>query len=164
MLSTRRHSLFSLTATTFFIILIIHISPVFASSGLSFRQQNSNYFFKTNTIADISLVTNKQNPSNLLQQLNLTNNQKEQIKLIHHQYKKKILKKRSSLSILQQQLSDLMVGTESAELIRSKNKQLASLREEIGELRFESMLATREILTPQQRQKFREIMESQLPQ
>ena len=55
-----------------------------------------------------------------------------------------------------------MVGTEPANLIRAKNQQLVSLRQEIGELRFESMLATREILTPQQRQKFRKIIESQL--
>ncbi|MEL6911717.1 MAG: hypothetical protein AAFO85_16140, partial [Cyanobacteria bacterium J06598_4] len=56
------------------------------------------------------------------------------------------------------QLSDMMVGTESVELLRAKNHQLNTLRQEIGSLRFESMLATREILTPQQRQKFRELV------
>lgn len=163
MIITRWHNLFSITVTTFFIILIVHISPVLANSGLSLPIPH-NIFTPKITIADNSLATNKQNFPSVLHQLNLTSSQKEQIKKIHHQYRQQIIKKRSNLTVLQQQLSDLMVGTESVELIRAKNRQLVDLREEIGELRFESMLATREILTPQQRQKFREIMESQLAQ
>ena len=164
MLSTRLHGLFSITATTFFLIVIIHISPVFAGLKPSFPIHNNSYFPETTAVAENDLITTKQNPSSLLHQLNLTDKQQEQIKIIHHRYKQQIQKKRSNLDILQQQLSDLMVGTESVELIRAKNRQLVNLREEIGELRFESMLATREILTPQQRQKFREIIESQLAQ
>ena len=178
MLSTRWHSLFSLTVTTFFIILIINISPVFANSGLSLPTSH-NYFARQRavqgddafrigvsqiSIADNSLVTTKKEPSNLLHQLDLTDSQKEQIKKIHSHYRQQMRKKKSNLTLLQQQLSDLMVGTEPVELIRAKNRQLVDLREEIGSLRFESMLATREILTPQQRQKFREIIESQSTQ
>ena len=162
MLTTRWHSLFSLTITTFFIILIIHISPVIADSRLPFSSPNNNYFAQNTASGNNSLATVKQQPSSWLQKLNLTSKQKEQIEQIHHQYKHQIQKKRKNLTVLQKQLSDLMVGTESAELIRAKNKQLVNLRQEIGELRFESMLATREILTPQQREKFKEIMESQL--
>lgn len=55
-----------------------------------------------------------------------------------------------------------MAGTDSAELIRAKNQELVQLHQEIGTLRFESMLATRELLTPQQRQKFRQLAQSQL--
>jgi periplasmic protein CpxP/Spy len=161
MLSTRWHNLLSIITTTCLLILIIHISPGIASFKISLPIKN-NYLLQTTTIADSSLVTNKQNPSSLLEQLNLTNNQNEQIQQIHRQYKQQILKKKNNLARLQQQLSDLMVGTNSVELIRAKNKQLVDLRTEIGELRFESMLATREILTPQQRQKFRDIIESQL--
>ncbi len=164
MLSTRWHSLFSLTATTFFIIAIVRLSPVLAGSRPSFTVPHNGHFLQTTTIADNHSIATEQNPSNLLHQLDLTTNQKEQIKKIHHQYKQQISKKRSNLITLQQQLSDLMVGTESAELLRAKNKQLVSLRAEIGKLRFESMLATREVLTPEQRQKFREIIDSQLAQ
>lgn len=160
MLSTRWHSLFSITFTTFLIIVIIHISPVLANSGGSISIPNS-IFAPQIIVADRSLTT-KQNFPSVLDRLNLTSNQKEQIKRIHHQYRQQIIKKRSSLTVLQQQLSELMVGTEPAELIRAKNRQLVDLREEIGELRFESMLATREILTPQQRKRFKEIMELQL--
>ncbi|WP_237743580.1 Spy/CpxP family protein refolding chaperone [Pleurocapsa sp. PCC 7319] len=117
------------------------------------------------TIADSSVsVTESQKPFNLLQQLNLTSEQQQQIRQIHRKYRQKIRQKKQSLTVLQQQLSDMMVGTETVELIRAKNQQLLALRQEIEKLRFESMLATREILTLSQRQKFREIMESHLAQ
>jgi Spy/CpxP family protein refolding chaperone len=56
----------------------------------------------------------------------------------------------------------MMVGIESVELIRAKNQQLVTLHQEIKALSFESMLAIREILTPQQRQKFRELVDLHL--
>ena len=166
MLTTRWHSALSLAITTLLIILVMHISPVVAQAKFPLiKPVNSTSWGKNITnIADNPLITTKQHPSSLLQQLNLTSQQKEQIKRVHHQYKQQIRKKKHSLDLLQKQLSDLLVGTESVELIRAKNEQLVNLRQEIGELRFESMLATREILTPQQRQKFREIIESQLAQ
>ena len=161
MIVTRWHNLFFITVTTFLIILIVHISPVLANSGLYLPIHN-NIISSKITVADNALATNEPNFSGVLHQLNLTSNQKERIKKIHYQYRQQIIRKRSNLTVLQQQLSDLMVGTEPVELVRAKNKQLVDLRHEIGQLRFEIMLATREILTPQQRQKFREIMESQL--
>ena len=134
-----------------------------AVSPLSFLPNNQrNYSTPESAIADHQVTVTKQQPQSLIQQLNLTNEQRQKIKLIHYRYKQQILKKKNKLAVLQQQLSDMMIGTESVELIRTKNQQLVTLRQEIGALRFESMLATREILTPQQRQKFRKISESQL--
>lgn len=158
MLTMRWRYLFTIAATT---LAIAFCSPALAA----FKLPVNNLGYSTNAviIADNSVLTTKQNQSsNLFQQLNLTNKQREQIKQIHHKYKQQIRKKNHTLSILQKQLSDLMVGTESVELIRAKNQQLVNLRQEIGQLRFEIMLATREILTPQQRQKFREIIESEV--
>ena len=54
----------------------------------------------------------------------------------------------------------MMAGTESAELVRAKHEEIARFRQQLGELHFKSMLATREILTPQQRQKFAEIIQA----
>ena len=163
MLTNKLHGLFSLAVTTLFLILITQITPVIASTGFLFPiNLGDRPIRQTTIVADNSLVTAKQQHSILFQQLNLSSSQKERIKKIHSQYKQQIRKKNHNLSVLQKQLSDLMVGTESVESIRAKNQQLVNLRQEIGKLRFESMLATREILTPQQRQKFREIIESQL--
>ena len=153
MLIKRWCCLLSIAAATF----IIYISPAVAA----FKQNNSGSFTNI-TIAELPTSIKQQQASTVLQQLDLTTEQQEQIKKIHYKYKQQIQKKSNSLAVLQRQLSDLMVSTKPTHLIRAKNQQLVNLRREIGQLRFESMLATREILTPEQRQKFRDIIDSQL--
>ncbi|WP_319423204.1 Spy/CpxP family protein refolding chaperone [Pleurocapsa sp. FMAR1] len=133
-----------------------------AVSPLSFSPNNQHSSTAKSIIVNNDVTKAKQQPQSLIQQLNLTDEQRQKIKQIHYRYKQQILKKKNNLAVLQQQLSDMMIGTESVELIRTKNQELVILRQEIGALRFESMLATREILTPQQRQKFKKILESRL--
>ena len=121
-----------------------------------------------NTNPDWFLVAN--NPNNppkkpeaqnsILQQLNLTWFQRQRIKQIHRQYQHRILQTKNQLKSLQEQLTEMMAGTDSITAIRAKNRELVLLRQKVGELHFESMLATREVLTPEQRQKFKEIIES----
>lgn len=153
-------SLLTLTAIT---PLIIYSSPILETSQSLFHKSNQNqYFLASKIIADSSPVIHKQQPDHLLQQLNLTSKQEAQIRQIHYKYREAIRKKRNNLVILQQQLSHMMVGIESVELIRAKNQQLVTLHQEIKALSFESMLAIREILTPQQRQKFRELVDLHL--
>ena len=115
-------------------------------------------------VANSSPSTTKRSTTSLFQQLDLTSEQQQRIKQVYLQYRRQIHKKKAKLTRLQQQLSDMMVGTEPVELLRAKNQQMGVLRQQIGTLRFESMLATREILTPQQRRKFRELVASQLAQ
>ncbi|MGF1588346.1 MAG: Spy/CpxP family protein refolding chaperone [Pleurocapsa sp.] len=155
----RRRYFLTAIAITFCLILSF---PVFAGALLS-TQHFHDYSLKPTAIADNSqAVTQPKSNSSLFQQLNLTSEQQRRIKQIHLQYEQKILKKKNLITKLQQQLSDMMVGTEPVELLRTKHQQLNILRQEMALLRFESMLATREILTPQQREKFREIVNSRL--
>ncbi len=97
----------------------------------------------------------------LVKQLNLTLKQQQQIERIRRQYQQNILRRKKELESLKQQLAQMMAGTNTVAEIRAKNQELVLLQQKIGQLRFESMLATREILTPEQRQKFLEIIESQ---
>ncbi len=155
-----RRGRYLLKAIAITVALILSL-PVFASSILS-SQHFQSYSIPT-AIADNAQTVAQQKPnSSLFQQLNLTSEQQQQLKQIHRQYGQKILKKKNIITKLQQQLSDMMVGTEPVELLRTKHQQLNILRQEMGMLRFESMLATREILTPQQREKFRELVDSRL--
>ena len=113
------------------------------------------------------IPTDKETPKNketILQQLNLSPQQQQKIEKVRLQYQEEIHQKQKNLTLLQQQFSQMMTGTASARSIRLKNQELVKLRQEIGNLRFESMLATRELLTPQQRQKFRELATPQSPQ
>ena len=138
---------------------ILYSLPVFAGSFSSFHSGDFSLPIEIQIAQQTPSVAPEPKVS-LFQQLDLSKEQQQQIKLIHRRYRQRISKHRQRIAKLQQQLSDMMVGTEPAELLRAKNQELIGLRQEMGALHFESMLATREILTLQQRQKFRELVQS----
>ena len=156
----KRRYLLTLVTITFSIICSL---PVFAGSSQSALKSQTSFLGTEVILADRTQIIAQQEQSfSLFQQLDLTEEQQQQIKQIHSRYRQEILQKKGNIAKLQQQLSDMMVGTEPEELLRATNRQLNALRQEIGTLRFESMLATREILTPRQREKFRELVNSRL--
>lgn len=114
----------------------------------------------TNSIATPNSSRHQRQESNksLSEQLNLTLNQKQQINRIRRKYQQQVGERQKKLESLQQQLSQMMAGEQPAASVRRKNQELIALRREIEQLRFESMLAAREILTLPQRQKFMEII------
>ena len=138
-------------------VSILYSLPVFAGSPKS--------FWSANRVSSTSTLIVQQTPEvvpepkvSFFQQLDLTGEQQQQIEQIHWRYRQQTLRKKQNIARLQQQLSDMMVGTERVELLRAKHQELNRLRQEMRSLHFESMLATREILTLQQRQKFRELV------
>lgn len=147
-----------LAAGSLFILVAIR----FTNGNLLEAYEERNHSTAYSTIANnrAPRQTKQNYQKNLLQQLNLTTEQQQQIKQIHAQYQEQIHRRKKNLTLLEQQLAAMISGTQRVDLVRAKNQELVRLREEIGELRFEGMLATREILTPEQRQKFREIIES----
>jgi Spy/CpxP family protein refolding chaperone len=114
---------------------------------------------RTVKLNNIKQIT-KDTASNLFQQLNLSHQQKQKIKQISQQYQAQIIQLKENLQLAQQQLATMMAGTDSVAVIRAKHEEIAQFRQQLAALHFESMLATREILTPQQRQKFAEIIEA----
>jgi len=163
MLTIQCHNLFSLAALS---ILIFNGTKRLATAApFPFPDSQFLVSLSETLLVDNSLTTNKQNQAiNLFQHLNLTPEQKQKITQIHRKYQQKLRKKRHTLEVLQQQLSDMIVGNEAEERLRSKNQQLAKVRQELGSLRFESMLETRKTLTLYQRQKFRDLVQPQLEQ
>lgn len=95
----------------------------------------------------------------MLQKLNLTREQKQQLRAIQQQYKGEMKQQRQELLQAQQELTGLMAGTASQSQIREKYRQVEALRQEVGELQLESMLATREVMTPAQRRQFAQLMQ-----
>lgn len=138
-------------------VSILYSLPVFAGSPKSFWSVNRVSSTSTFIVQRTSEATTERKIS-LFQQLDLTREQHQQIEQIHLHYRQQTLRKKQNIARLQQQLSDMMVGTETVELLRAKHQELNTLRQEMRSLHFESMLATREILTLQQRQKFRELV------
>ncbi|MGH2412632.1 MAG: Spy/CpxP family protein refolding chaperone, partial [Microcystaceae cyanobacterium] len=89
---------------------------------------------------------------------NLSEDQKKQQVSIRQKYKDQISQKMQSLRTLQQELRTMMAGETSATDIRAKHTEVAKLDQELSNLRFESMLEMREVLTPEQRSQFAQIM------
>jgi len=98
--------------------------------------------------------SSQKKPSGWLQDLNLTPQQIQQIKVIRNQSASQLAQKRQAVRQAQQELEALMAGTASMEQVRGKYNELKMLKQELGDAQFETTLATREVLNPQQRQKF----------
>lgn len=97
-------------------------------------------------------------PGKLLQQLNLSNDQLQQIKNIRSRNNSEIRSSRQRARQLQQEIQDLMSGTASSDLVRAKFNELQSARQQAAKLQFEQMLAMREVLTPQQRSQLAQLI------
>jgi protein CpxP len=89
-----------------------------------------------------------------LKDLNLTPDQLQKIQVIRNQYKDQFSQQRQTAQQAQRELRDLMAGDASSEQIRQKYKQVQALKQQYANTRFNSMVDIREILTPEQRQKF----------
>lgn len=94
--------------------------------------------------------------SQLFQDLNLTPEQNQQIQTIQNQYREQISQRGQGLRQARQELSELMASTAAQNQIREKYRQVAELQQQLGNIRFDSMLAMREVLTPEQRRQFAE--------
>lgn len=96
---------------------------------------------------------------NFLRELNLTPQQMQKMQAVREQYKGQIRQQNQALRQAQQTLQNLMAGTASKEQVRSQYRQVAALRQQLAELNFNSILEIREVLTPEQRRKFADLMQ-----
>ncbi|MEH2266340.1 Spy/CpxP family protein refolding chaperone [Nostoc sp.] len=99
-----------------------------------------------------------------LKDLNLTSQQLQQIKEIRHQSKQQIAQKSQEIRQGQQELHDLIAGTTAnKEQVRDKYNQIKLVKQQLADIQFENTLAIREILNPEQRQKFADRMYKKNP-
>jgi len=98
-------------------------------------------------------------PQMLMEELNLSQAQMQELEEIQQKYQDQFSQQRQELHEAQQELRELMAGTASTRQIRNKYRQVSQLRQQMGDLHFESMLEMREVLTPEQRRQFAEQMQ-----
>lgn len=91
--------------------------------------------------------------------LNLSNQQKQELNAIRQKYQGQMDKLFNQLRTRQEELQNLMGGNASDQELRAKHKQVSELRNQLGELRFNSLLESRKVLTPDQRKQFAQLME-----
>jgi Spy/CpxP family protein refolding chaperone len=94
----------------------------------------------------------------LLEQLNLTDTQKQKLSGIRQKYSERIEQLQDSMQKAQEELFKMMAGTASVSDIRTKQQEVVRLREELGNVRFESMLEMRAVLTPEQRDRIGQML------
>ncbi len=94
-----------------------------------------------------------------LQQLNLSQDQMQQIQAIRDRYKGQMEQRGQALRQAQQELGNLMAGTASSNDIRDKHRQVEQLRQQLAQMRFESMLEIRDVLSPDQRRQLSQMMQ-----
>lgn len=96
---------------------------------------------------------------NMVQELNLTSDQVQRMQAIRSQYQGQIQQRRQALRQAQQELKSLMASTAPRGQVEEKFRQVESLRQQLAQVQFSSMLDTREILNADQRAKFAEVMQ-----
>ena len=92
--------------------------------------------------------------SGWLEDLNLSADQVRQMRAVRSQYKDRISQGRQNVRQAQQELRELMAGTASEDQLRTKYSQVKTLKQQVGDIQFESMLATRKVLNADQRRTF----------
>ncbi|MDX2232171.1 MAG: Spy/CpxP family protein refolding chaperone [Leptolyngbyaceae cyanobacterium bins.349] len=96
--------------------------------------------------------------ANWLRELNLTAEQIQKIQDIRQQYQARLTEQRQAVRQAQQELKQLMASNASTARIREKFDQMQTLKQKLGDTRMESMLAIRNVLNPEQRQKLNDII------
>jgi protein CpxP len=95
---------------------------------------------------------------NLFQQLNLTPEQKAKIDSIRAQSKEQSTNQRKAFQQAQQELRTLMASNADQNQIRDKHNQVMAIKQQLENLQFESRLAMRDVLTPEQRTQLDQLM------
>jgi periplasmic protein CpxP/Spy len=95
----------------------------------------------------------------LFQQLNLTPEQRQKLKEVRKEYQSQIRDRQRSAQQAQREMRSLLVGSASGETVRAKFSEFQQFQQSAAKLRFDSILAMREVLTPAQRKQLAEQME-----
>jgi periplasmic protein CpxP/Spy len=100
-----------------------------------------------------------QNMDQLLQKLNLSSEQSEQIKTIRQQSETAGENIEQQMRSQHEQMKSLLASNADTEQIRAQYQKTQELHQEAGNNRFETMLRIREVLTSEQRAEIAELME-----
>lgn len=113
-------------------------------------------------------LPNRQNPpvrerkfkgGKLMEQLNLSESQKQQIDTIRQKYQGQTQQLHQEMRSERQKLQEMMAGTASEAEIRRQHQRVTQLDQQMHNFRFEGMLETRQVLTPEQRRQFAQLMQ-----
>jgi periplasmic protein CpxP/Spy len=94
----------------------------------------------------------------LFQNLNLTPEQTQKLKSIRQEYKDPIREQQRNLREARQVMQQMIGNNTPASAVLSKFQAVQQMQQSLNQLRFKSLLAMREVLTPAQRQQLAQQM------
>lgn len=95
-----------------------------------------------------------------LEQLDLSAEQSEQIQTIKEQARANSEGLHQQMEQEKEELRSLLASDATADQLRQQHQQVQTLKMQLGDRRFETMLAVREVLTPEQRTELAELAEA----
>ncbi|MDJ0660778.1 MAG: Spy/CpxP family protein refolding chaperone [Crocosphaera sp.] len=101
----------------------------------------------------------RQRSQQFQQLLNLSDEQMQQLNAIRQKYRPQMEQLRQQMQATGQELSQMMQGNASENDLRRKHQEIVNLRQQMGNIRFSSMLEMRKILTTEQRQQLAQLLE-----
>ena len=136
------------------------VSVLLLSLGGAVALANQNPLFPQAVAQNPGGARHKENRQfKLMEQLNLTQEQQQKLQGIQSQYKDQISQRKQAVRQATRELRDMMTGTASGDQSRAKHQQVQDLRQQLEKVTFESMLASRDVLTLDQRKQFAQLME-----
>ena len=136
-------------------VCLLAVGGTIALAG-SLSKNGSSQILAQNLESPLHLGRGK---SNFLEELNLSESQRQELVEIRTKYERDITEMRRSLLNERQALQKIVSGNASTIELRKQYQKVQNSQLDLWDLHFESMLEMRELLTPQQRQKFVELME-----
>ncbi|WP_017292478.1 Spy/CpxP family protein refolding chaperone [Geminocystis herdmanii] len=94
-----------------------------------------------------------------MEKLNLTTEQQQKMQSIRTKYQPQMDSIRQEMRTERETLRQMMTNNNSSDSLRSQHNKIASLNQRMADLRFQSMLEMREVLTSEQRQQWNQMME-----
>lgn len=152
---------------------MLKIAPVATGLALCAIASSGAWVLADSTLphSHLALIAQASSPSqpsargktkrdDLFKQLNLTEQQKQQISAIRKKYQDPMRQSRDQLRVAQNELDQLLTGTGSESAIRDKHKTVSSLIQQLGDLRLDSMLEIRKVLTTEQRDQLSQLIKT----
>lgn len=139
-------------------LAVLAIGSTVAIANPQLHNKTFNNAFWESSVAQMPRRERGEGKGRFLEKLNLTSDQKQELSAIRQKYRAQIEPIQSNMQMLQRELFAMMAGDESTDVIRAKYQKASQLRQELGNIRFQSMLEMREVLTPEQRTQLAQMM------
>lgn len=151
---------FALIAT----VLTLGIGGTMALASSSNEPYSSVLLSETKILAQEEETQSRRNrrrerTEQFQQALNLSDQQMQQLGEIRKKYRPQMQNLAQQMQAKSQELNRMMQGNASESDLRRKHQEIANLRQQMGNIRFESMLEMRKILSTEQRQRLAQILQ-----